>query len=801
MDFLKRYLLAIVILIAAFSSGQTTILCGTVMDRYSHQVLADANITLMHSQRGTTSNAQGHFQLTFYTIDTLVITYMGYHAFSKIILPGEQDTLELICKLEPKVLSMPGVQVVADHDRWGHAFIPFEPSARSINTAFFQQTAMSTLPDLYTALRTLPSLNTASDASPQVAVRGGQFDQNLVLLDGAVIYYPFHYLGTVSVIPLSLIESVEVYPGGFSAAYGDRLSSVISIKTSHPKKQFSLTGDLNINGSTLQSAGYVTERIGWLVSGRTSFRNLNRYFQDDYSFRFWDVYAKVFYHSHKHRFDFFMFQNFDQQKFEQPVANALDSDQDESQLAFDTSFTRALQFENRLISGSIKSFWHQRLYTHFQWYQSEIETDFNVGYQAEFPDHIAPQFQTSLDEWKEYLEFENRNLQQDTDTRFRDLTLRFSLDHHINHVIHYSTGLEWSRYNAQYAWKKREPLWEPYVRLFFDHAPTSAFQYHKPASKEAIFLENRSVFGDMFRLRTGIRATHWRQAGPAQLEPRVSLEIYPKSELCLSLVAGRYTQGLFTSLEEGLVGFLPLHFPAQSAAHFSHAWHWIAGFRWSRGDLFSLALTGYYKSYQNLSRSITDDPLFISGSGHSRGLETEASAKGYGMLFRGFYTLTKSDRRFGHLTYPANTDIRHKIAGQIQRKIGRLQVSAYGEFHTGQPYNPGRVLAAIETLHPRWDNEREKYDTAWGVRIVELDVPRDKMRYPPYHRLDVHIRLPLFFKGRDLCPYISIQNLYNRKNVVYFLDSSVDYRSNGYTFGQTRIVSGRIITAGIEVEW
>ncbi|MBD3374292.1 TonB-dependent receptor [candidate division KSB1 bacterium] len=227
----------------------------------------------------------------------------------------------------------------------------------------------------------------------------------------------------------------------------------------------------------------------------------------------------------------------------------------------------------------------------------------------------------------------------------------------------------------------------------------------------------------------------------------------------------------------------------------------IAGFRWSRGDLFSLALTGYYKSYQNLSKSITDDPLFITGSGHSRGLETEASATLYDILLRGFYTLAKSDRRFGHITYPANTDIRHKIAGEMRRKISRLQVSTYWEFHTGQPYNPGRFLAAIETLHPGWDNEREKYDAAWGVRIVELDVPKDKMRYPPYHRLDVHIRLPLVFKGRALCPYISIQNLYNRKNIVYFLNSGVDHGPDGYTFGQQRIVSGRVISAGVEIEW
>ena len=74
-----------------------------------------------------------------------------------------------------------------------------------------------------------PGVSSGTEGSSGLFVRGGTPDQNLILLDDAVVYNPNHLFGFISVFNPDAIKNVELIKGGFPARYGGRLSSVVDI--------------------------------------------------------------------------------------------------------------------------------------------------------------------------------------------------------------------------------------------------------------------------------------------------------------------------------------------------------------------------------------------------------------------------------------------------------------------------------------------------------------------------------------------------------------------------------------------
>ena len=81
------------------------------------------------------------------------------------------------------------------------------------------------------ALAVLPGVVTTGDQGGQLYIRGGAPIQNLVLLDGMIIYNPFHSIGFFSVFDTDVLQDAKVYTAGFGAQYGSRNSSVMDITT------------------------------------------------------------------------------------------------------------------------------------------------------------------------------------------------------------------------------------------------------------------------------------------------------------------------------------------------------------------------------------------------------------------------------------------------------------------------------------------------------------------------------------------------------------------------------------------
>ena len=84
-------------------------------------------------------------------------------------------------------------------------------------------------PDVLKSLQKFPGVQSSNDGTAGVFVRGGDYDQNYITLDGSALYNAEHMKGFVSAINPDVVQNINFYRGGFPARYGSRLSSVVDV--------------------------------------------------------------------------------------------------------------------------------------------------------------------------------------------------------------------------------------------------------------------------------------------------------------------------------------------------------------------------------------------------------------------------------------------------------------------------------------------------------------------------------------------------------------------------------------------
>ncbi|MDR1119647.1 MAG: carboxypeptidase-like regulatory domain-containing protein, partial [Dysgonamonadaceae bacterium] len=130
--------------------------------------------------------------------------------------------------------------------------------------------------DVIKAIQLLPGVQVTSEGSSGFSVRGGGYDQNLILLDEATVYSPSHLMGFFSVFNNDAVKDVTLYKGDIPASYGGRLASMMDIRSKDGNSQrFSGTGGIGLIASRLTLEGpIVKDKSSFIVSGRRTYADL-----------------------------------------------------------------------------------------------------------------------------------------------------------------------------------------------------------------------------------------------------------------------------------------------------------------------------------------------------------------------------------------------------------------------------------------------------------------------------------------------------------------------------------------------
>ncbi|MEZ4538347.1 MAG: TonB-dependent receptor plug domain-containing protein, partial [Chloroflexota bacterium] len=146
-------------------------------------------------------------------------------------------------------------------------------------------------------LTTLPSVVASGDRGGQLFIRGGEPQQNLTMLDGMVLYQPFHVLGFYSAFPADVLDRVDFSAGGWGAKYSGRLSSVLDARSriGNNRRFEGMASASPFSNAARLEGPIVPGRVSFLVTGRTSLIDQagEAIYDQDLPFRFNDVFGKL----------------------------------------------------------------------------------------------------------------------------------------------------------------------------------------------------------------------------------------------------------------------------------------------------------------------------------------------------------------------------------------------------------------------------------------------------------------------------------------------------------------------------
>ena len=229
---LGALLILALLVVRSATAQQAALVRGFVTDASSGEALSGVNVVLRGPEvlLGAATDGDGFYAIARIPPGTyrLEATFVGYApAVDTLRLEPEAVVVQNLA-LEPAQAALDELVVEGEQD--GAAAL-----GDGVQTIQPQDIARIPTPgvsgDLATYLTSLPSVVAPGDQGGQLFIRGGEPTQNLVLLDGMLVYQPFHILGFYSAFPTDILREVNVYPGGFGPRYGGRLSSVIDVAT------------------------------------------------------------------------------------------------------------------------------------------------------------------------------------------------------------------------------------------------------------------------------------------------------------------------------------------------------------------------------------------------------------------------------------------------------------------------------------------------------------------------------------------------------------------------------------------
>ncbi|MBK7407862.1 MAG: TonB-dependent receptor [Saprospirales bacterium] len=748
-------------------------LSGYVRDAISGEPLIGANVYSPKLEKGTTTNAYGYYSLTLPEGPMSVI--FSYLGFRMRTLPIELHSNQVInLELTPSV-TLQEVVVTAPS-------IPASLLDPTPGRQFFRSEEMALLPSLngepdllrFTYLQ--PGVQTGADGFGGLSVRGGDVDQNLVLLDGVPVYNATHMLGVFSVFNNSAIQSVQFLKGVFPARYGGRVSSVVDVRTKEGNnKHWEGEADLGIaSGKASIEGPLIKERCSVFIGARRSLIDLysrpitrsmweKRGGEGELGYNFFDLNAKINFKwgNRDHLYLSFYTGGDDYDNFQANATNQSDS------IILDRA-VQEVDWGNTIGSLRWNHLFNEKLFSN----TTITYSRFFYGSQDSYEEKLLEQ---TLLLNREYLFFRynsnNRDLAIATDFDLRpnpDHTIRFG----ANLVYHHFQpgGISFDET------VQSDTLTAENIEFLLERNAQNTGEYE-------LYIEDEFQWSNEIGGNAGLRATMLQVNGAllTYIQPRVQVYYHPTTDWLLSIGVGRLVQPLHLLTNSGIGLPRDLWVSSTSRIRPIDSWQLTGGIHWNPTPGWEVNIEGFYKHMNNLTTF--QEGLLTSidatnwqnkvavGKGWSYGAEWLLKRNGRRLSGWLAYTLSYSRRQFEEVnlgeSFPFRFDRRHNLHLAGALSLGRRwQTSLVWTFGSG-----------IATTLPRSSYQFNQFN------LLYSDVPpqfpfilevsnfgrKNDIRLPNYHRLDLEVDYSWQKKQFRHQLSVGVYNLYNRFNPLYYI--------------------------------
>lgn len=274
--FKKRFVLSLLFVFSVLSvlSQQRYTISGIITEASSNETLIGVTIAIPKLKTGITTNEYGFYSLSLQEgVYKIIISYIGFKEITREINLDSNQKINF--QLAEEVAQLDEVIVSNDVERLDIKKAQLSVNSLSIKT-IKQVPVILGEADIIKSLVLLPGVTNAGEGASGFNVRGGAADQNLILLDEAIIFNSSHLFGFFSVFNPDAIKDVKLFKGGIPARYGGRVSSVLDIyQKEGNSKQLKVNGGVGAVASRLLIEGPITkDRTAFLIGGRSSYVNL-----------------------------------------------------------------------------------------------------------------------------------------------------------------------------------------------------------------------------------------------------------------------------------------------------------------------------------------------------------------------------------------------------------------------------------------------------------------------------------------------------------------------------------------------
>ena len=710
MNAMIRYIT--VLFVVAQLNAQSAIISGFISDSSSAEALIGANVILQQTGQGMATDMNGYYIIQDIVPGeyVLMVSYVGFRLRKENLKISSGQSIKLDISLSEEVVELTQVEVTAEQIQRKSNI---QPSKINLSPRMMKAAPALAEPDLFRTIQALPGVLTTSEFSTGLVIRGGNTDQNLILLDGVTVYNPSHLGGIFSNFIVDGVKEAELIKGAYNAEYGGRLSAVLNI-ISREGNQKKFEGKANLSllsaQATIEGPFY---KGAWVFSGRRTY--FDKIFQNVPTippYYFYDIQSHIYSDlTPKDRLSLSFY-------------NGVDD------LLFDT-FGLAGRWGNRTISAQYRRVFSEKIIGNFLYANSLFFTEFGLG--------------------------GSNGLVSDNQIDDATVAANFSW---------FKSSKSTLKFGAQ-----MKNLGFLYTNSFNDSVQ---FEINTKPKEYASYVKLKYSASERLIIEPGLRINLYDVYSDSIFpDIRFGMKYLLNDNRYLNLSVGNYHQFIATFQDDYNPNILDQWIAVDKTVSPAKSSQIVLGYEEYIRDLYKFQIEGYYKDINNLftfeeSRATTDEAIsdtsladiVTPSDGYAYGLELFAqkmSGKLSGWLA---YTFSVSRKSMNSIFYDKEEeyyngwDRTHSFSA-----LGNYLISKKWDMNwklslqSGQAYTP--IIGYYNQILP--ESPDEVYRTIPGTR--------NSARYSPYSRLDLGIVYHTKLLGSKMDIYVQIINVLNRKNI------------------------------------